>query len=347
MNQKELQKFISYLVDNYQVFAPQEEEKQITIKEIFDAKTAALTSQLSFYPWKNFFVPEKETIFRFENSELTENKIEKSSKTALLGVNILDLRAILLYNLVFSSDPYYQKQRENILIIGHGPDAKLSDGIIRKIDEKDLEQLPFDIFLYADSAKKNAEYKVFSASKKGRAVLTSANINSFKEIKFSGHKYNEFLEERMQIRRDKLKNKHNQKIWDELGKICIECGKCTVVCPTCFCFRIDDQAKLCYTPELKNELSPEENCGYRKRCWDSCYYQEFSEVAGHSTSSGQADKPKFLSTTAQKIHFWYFHKFARIPDEYNMMGCIGCGRCHTVCPVGINIEEVLKKIEKF
>jgi ferredoxin len=116
----------------------------------------------------------------------------------------------------------------------------------------------------------------------------------------------------------------NPEIWQELGEKCIECGKCTIACPTCFCFRIDDN------PEL------EENNGARQRCWDSCFYREFSEVAGGH---------KFLNTTAERIHFWYYHKFARIPDEFGFMGCVGCKRCAKACPVGIDIEKVLKEIE--
>lgn len=331
MNQKELQKFISYLVDNFQVFATQEEEGQIIIKEISNAKTAALTSRLPFYPWKNFFVPEKEMMFNFENTALIKSEPEKSPKIALFGVNILDLRAILLYDLVFANDPYYQERRKNILIIGYGPDARLTDGITRKIEEKDLEHLPFDIFVYKNFFPPDSEYKIFSATEKGKKLLSEINYKSFNETKFSGHKYNDFMEERKILRREKLKNNHNQKIWDELGKICLECGKCTIACPTCFCFRIDD------SPENRN------------RCADSCYYSEFSEVAGSSSPAGESgqadDKPKFLRNTAQRIHFWYYHKFARIPDEYNMMGCVGCHRCAEVCPVGINIEKVMEQIE--
>lgn len=330
MNQKELQNFISYLVDNYQVFAPQEEEKQIIIKEITDAKTAALTSQLSFYPWKKILVPDEEILFNYQNKELTAQMDVAPKKIALLGINILDLRAILLYDAVFCNDPYYQARRENSLIIGYGFKTILADGEERKIDETELKNLPFDIFL-------DESLNIFAGTKRGKEILEKTDCSDYKFIEFAGHKYNKFLEDKMNLRRDKLKNKHNQKIWDELGKICIECGKCTIACPTCFCFRIDDQPKL--SCSQKSETG---QMGDRKRCWDSCYYQEFSEVAG----SSQADKPKFLKTTAQKIHFWYYHKFARIPDEHNMMGCVGCHRCHAVCPVGINIEEIMKQVEE-
>lgn len=320
MNQKEFQKFVSYLVEDYKVYSPKEEEGQTIIKELSDIKGAALIRKLPFYPWKKFFVPEEETMFEYTGLKMSEPRQEEYKKTALLGVNILDLRAVLLYDLVFADDPYYQARRENILIIGFGPEIELQDGTVRKIEEKDLPFLPFDVFLYGTE-----KMKVFVATEKGRKILDEVGYKKYEEIKFIDHKYDDFLEGKMNLRRDKLKNHHNQKIWDELGKICLECGKCTIACPTCFCFRIDDSPSL------------ETNCGARQRCWDSCFYQEFSEIAGSH---------KFLTNTAQRIHFWYFHKFARIPDEYNMMGCVGCNRCHIVCPVEIDINEVLEDIEK-
>lgn len=112
-----------------------------------------------------------------------------------------------------------------------------------------------------------------------------------------------------------------KKIWQDLGKRCIECSRCTIVCPTCFCFRFED-----------------ESSGKRKRVTDSCFFQDFSEVAG---------KHKFLNFTAVRIYFWYYHKFVRIPEEYNLHGCVECGKCTKNCPVGIDIEKVLNKILKI
>lgn len=335
MDQKEFSKLASYLVSNYKVFSPQEENSRIIISELLNPKKAGLPSQLPFYSWKKYFIPENEQLFEYCGEKLIPSQ-PSDGKIALFGANIVDLRAINLYDLVFRNDRLFQAKRKNMLIIGFGPEIKLLNGETRKIEEKELKHLPFDIFLWniKKPESKTKEYKVFVASGKGEKALIEIGYKNYEKIKFEGNKNNDFLEEKMNLRRDKLKNFHKQKIWDELGNICLECGKCTIACPTCFCFRIDDIP------------SAEKKCGTRQQCWDSCFYQEFSEVAGPSTSSGQTDKPKFLATTAQKIHFWYFHKFARIPDEYNMMGCVGCGRCHEVCPVGINIKEVLKEIEK-
>lgn len=130
---------------------------------------------------------------------------------------------------------------------------------------------------------------------------------------------------KMQKVRDKMQEgrcmqRPYKKIWNKLGKRCIECSQCTMVCPTCFCFRFEDFAS-----------------GERKSFPDSCFYHDFSEIAGGR---------RLLNNTAKRIYFWYYHKFVRIPDEYNLPGCVECDRCTKACPVGIDIKKVLKEILK-
>lgn len=358
MNQAQLEKFVVYLQkENWLVFGPtlvakediEEEEispylaahqppkkKQelILIKQIEKPTELVLNERLPFYSFKRFFVPEYETMFEYQGVKLKDVAdyalAATRNKIALIGLSILDLKTINLYEQVFEKDPYYQARRKKILTVGHSVVPEIENNFFEyKYEEDILEHLPFDIFL---AAKGQKNYRVFSGSIRGQRILEHFGYKDYEHIQFSGPVREGKLEERMVLLREKLKDKHTPKIWEELGNICIECGKCTIACPTCFCFRIDEE------PSLK------ENYGVRSRCWDACFYQEFSEVAGLDVPG--RGKPKFLNNTAQRIHFWYFHKFARIPDEFDFMGCVGCRRCAKVCPVGIDIAKVLKSIEE-
>lgn len=337
MTTKQLLGLISHLVKNYQTYATQGENnrfdpthhKQVVIDELRDAKKAVLDERMSFYSWKRFFVPDCEILFDYKNEKLFERTDKK--EVALVGLNLLDLKYVLLYDRVFAGDPYYRARRNNLLIIAHnflpGPENNLAH---IEYKEENLNQYSFDIFLAAQIStdgvekKSSVGYKIFVGSKKGEELLRALGYKNYQYVECLGSLSEDYSASKKNIFRDKLKNHYNPKIWEELGKRCIECGKCTIVCPTCFCFRIDD------TPLLEADR------GQRQRCWDSCFYQEFSEVAGGN---------RFLKTTAERIHFWYYHKFARIPDEYSITGCVGCHRCYQVCPVEIDIKKVLQDIE--
>ncbi|MBI4837024.1 MAG: 4Fe-4S dicluster domain-containing protein [Candidatus Portnoybacteria bacterium] len=358
INSRQLSKLVSYLAKNYQTYATQEENGQVVIGELVDSKKAILDSRLSFYSWKRFFVPECEVLFDYDNKKLTSGTRPAGSENnkkevVLFGLNLLDLKYVLLYDRVFFIDPYYQSRRNNLLIIAHnflpGPENNLAHV---EYNRENLNRFSFDVFLefgrdrYLElvSWSKNLDSRwslsrsgirggngkkdslmIFAGSERGEKLLQKTGYKDYQRIECLGSLNEDRLGSKMNIFRDKLKNHHNPKIWEELGKRCIECGKCTIVCPTCFCFRMDD------TPSL------EVGRGQRQRCWDTCFYQEFSEISGGY---------QFLKNTAERIHFWYYHKFARIPDEYSITGCVGCHRCYQVCPVEIDIKQTLQDIEK-
>jgi ferredoxin len=110
--------------------------------------------------------------------------------------------------------------------------------------------------------------------------------------------------------------------WDDVAERCLTCGNCTMVCPTCFCTAVEDE----------NDLAG--NAAERKRRWDSCFTMDFSYIHGGSVrSSGRS-----------RYRQWMTHKLANWVDQFGTSGCVGCGRCITWCPVGIDITEEVRAI---
>lgn len=110
--------------------------------------------------------------------------------------------------------------------------------------------------------------------------------------------------------------------WDEVAKRCLACTNCTLVCPTCFCSATQDV----------NDLTLE--TAERVRVWDSCFNPEFARVHGGN----------FRPTIRGRYRQWLTHKFASWLDQFDTSGCVGCGRCITWCPVGIDVTEEITAI---
>lgn len=301
----------------FKTFAPQNIDGDFKIAELKDIDNFEFSAKQPLFSFKKFLIPECEEIIKYQrNKEVSEYK---NNKIAVLGAGLQDLKYILLYDLAFKNDPIYQARRKNILVIAHnlvpGPEKNFAR---MEFQEDSLKSFPYDIF----TILKGEEAEFVAGSKAGKNILEKISL-PFRDLSWREIVIPKKMPEIPAKIQAKLFAEENLSVWDKLNDRCIRCGKCSVVCPTCFCFRIDDK------PDLKKGE------GSRQRCWDSCFFDEFHEVAG-----GHDFKPEIKN----RIHFWYYHKFARIPKEFNMTGCVGCKRCHTVCPADIDIQKVLDSI---
>jgi sulfhydrogenase subunit beta (sulfur reductase) len=110
--------------------------------------------------------------------------------------------------------------------------------------------------------------------------------------------------------------------WSDVASRCLSCGNCTMVCPTCFCSSVEDSTSL------------DGEHAERRRVWDSCFTTDFSFI------HGGAVRP----TTRSRYRQWMTHKLATWIDQFGTSGCVGCGRCITWCPVGIDITAEVAAI---
>ncbi len=111
--------------------------------------------------------------------------------------------------------------------------------------------------------------------------------------------------------------------WHDVAQRCLGCTNCTMVCPTCFCASVEEVTDL----SLQSSA--------RERVWDSCFNPDFAYVHGGN----------FRPSLHARYRQWLTHKFATWWDQFDVSGCVGCGRCITWCPVGIDVVEEIKAIQ--
>jgi sulfhydrogenase subunit beta (sulfur reductase) len=112
--------------------------------------------------------------------------------------------------------------------------------------------------------------------------------------------------------------------WDDVAGRCLACANCTMVCPTCFCTSIEEVS------DLAGDRAE------RARSWDSCFTTDFSYIHGGSVRS----------STRSRYRQWLTHKLGSWLDQFGTSGCVGCGRCITWCPVGIDLTVEIAALRR-
>lgn len=124
--------------------------------------------------------------------------------------------------------------------------------------------------------------------------------------------------------RTALKAAPESPVWESVAERCMACTNCTMVCPTCFCVTVSDTSDL-------------DGLVQRTIRWDSCFTPGFSEIHGGA----------HRDSVASRYRQWITHKLSTWWDQFGTAGCVGCGRCITWCPVGIDITaEAARVIEE-
>jgi ferredoxin len=243
---------------------------------------------------------------------------------AVIGARACDLAALRIQDKIFLRgaypDPYYATRREGLFIVAVNCSHPAATCFCASTGDGPSATHSYDIAL----DELDDGYVAAAGSANGKAILDRLALAPARAKQQRIAKKQAERAAQAQIRalpgrnlRDALFAALEHPRWDEVAQRCLSCGNCTSVCPTCFCHAESEQPRLDGTDSD------------HVREWDSCFTQGHSHIHGLTI---RAD-------TRTRYRQWLTHKLGSWHDQFDSSGCVGCGRCITWCPVGIDITE--------
>jgi formate hydrogenlyase subunit 6/NADH:ubiquinone oxidoreductase subunit I len=279
--------------------------------------------------WKQFLLPSSVMLTRAERDGAGFKVVDEAPdapRQAFFGVRACELRAIAVQDRVLLGrefkDAIYEARRANTFIVAVNCGKATGTCFCVSMGSGPKATSGFDLALTEVQSNGSHYFVAQAGSERGGKLLagipsreaTMAELQAADGVTAEaaaqmGRKMN------TDGIQDLFKKNRDSKLWSAVADRCLTCGNCTLVCPTCFCTKVQD------TTDLTGDHAE------RWRRWDSCFTVNFSYIHGGSV------RP----TSSARYRHWITHKLATWHDQFGESGCVGCGRCISWCPVGIDI----------
>ena len=288
--------------------------------------------------WKRFFYPSRRKVLNAKRDgrkiEITD-VAENPPRQALIGVRACELHALRTMDKILIQGPYidedYKHRRENAFIVAVNCTRAGGNCFCDSMKTGPKAESGFDLALTEIADADRHYFVVEAGSKAGNDII--ADIPHSKasggDLAVADHAIKNAATRMGRTLDTKglpevLARNFDNPRWEETAGRCLTCGNCTLVCPTCFCMTVED------TTDLAGSEAE------RWRRWDVCFTVDFSYIHGGSVRA----------SAKSRYRQWMMHKLAYWPGQFGTFGCVGCGRCITWCPVGIDITEEAGEIQK-
>jgi ferredoxin len=338
-SKKEWNDWLKELKKSFELFGPVVEGDQVNFTPLREGTEPDFSFQNTRLSPKGLVQPASERMFKFTldpedpEANILKEDPKKENSRLLTGIRPCDARAYDLVRINFVTpdyqDPWWQQGRDRLMLMGLGCNHPCSTCFCSSVGGGPFDTAGLDL-LMIDLGE---NYLIRSLTEKGEGLLkTSPGKSASEEDRNQAAKIQQQAEAAItsKVPTDRLKDQglldlFNAPFWDEVQFACINCGTCTYLCPTCWCFDIQD------------EVQGTE--GIRMRNWDSCMYPLF-------TLHGSGHNPR--GEKVQRVRQRFMHKLKYYVDKYgNGVACVGCGRCVQFCPVNIDIRRVCQLMNDY
>jgi sulfhydrogenase subunit beta (sulfur reductase) len=334
VSQSELERWLDYISNGRELVAPRMVDGMLLYHQVAKGcevawqgyKTGSDYSSRPVLSAKEVFFPPTERLFTMHKSgqetQLTETSSDK--EIVLFGIRSCDARGVKLLDALFLDtepvDIHYARRRQNAILIGMACQEMGSTCFCTSMGIGPDNAQDMDIMLY----KMERGYVAEVVTGKGKSLIP---INEWNKTD-TRPRFPAFCTQFPTPKKSKWIEHFNDRYWMELSERCLSCRACTYVCPTCRCFAVRDES-----------IAPSEF--ERIRCWDACVGENYRRVAG-------GHRPR--AEKSERLRNRFYCKFFYFPKQYGLgtvSACTGCGRCIDVCPIGVDISEVLMDLEKM
>ncbi len=338
MYKHDFKKFLTEVMKDNTLIAPvikdydKNKKPVYQFDQVWDYDEIDFNYTKSYSSIKNFFIPYEETLSRFDFSKSQwSQQIEYTiHPRVIFGARSCDVDALLKLDKVLMHghfpNPYYIARRKNTFIIGLDHEA-LEDCFCRSVGSDNVSH-GFDIFL-TDMGEK---YFMKINSSKAMEILSGFEIQEVTEEDQEDYKrIKSRIRESFTTKVDisDLSNlmdlEFESDVWKKWGSLCLSCGSCAMVCPTCYCYTVTE------------EIDPSLRTASKKRALYSCNLVDFAEVAGGHN---------FRPDPEKRLKYRFYHQHRGFVESYDEPKCVGCNRCGDACPVGINPAEIIADLNK-
>lgn len=259
----------------------------------------------------------------------------KPEKRAFIGVRPCELQAIAIHDKILRDGPFpddgYVQRRDHTFIVAVNCVSTGGTCFCTSMGTGPAASRGYDLVLTELALTTDHYFVALAGSEAGQKILDSVPHGATDQARLQAAE--KALEKAaFRMGRKLLTNNLSETLernfdhghWEKVAERCLSCGNCTSVCPTCFCTNYQEETSL--TGDTAR----------RVRLWDSCFSMDFSYIHGGS----------IRQSGASRYRQWLMHKLAYWPKQFGAFGCVGCGRCITWCPVGIDITEEARTIQE-
>ncbi len=332
-DEAELGSWVDQLIGCREVIGVKAKGGRFVFGPLISAAELRLDYDVTILPPKKYLLPQTETLLTFD-TEAGYSSVVDQERRVLLGVHPYDVVAISQMDAIFErdhADVHYLSRRRNTVIVATDIQTQSAEGFSACMGTAVVRD-GFDVLL----SKVGDLYVVEARTDAGEDLLAGMDAPPADDVALarreqlwednrrllSAHRLRCKPEELPAI----LEAGYENRFWEERSAKCFSCGSCNLVCPTCYCFNVEDDTDWNLTS------------GTRVRQWDGCMLASFSLVAGGHN---------FRGSKVARYRHRYYRKGKYLWDRMRQIACVGCGRCTTACTAKIaNPVEVYNALQE-